>query len=74
MINRQQLLFDLQKLLQRLESDLLERSESAEVPDVQRTLRSEFERAQKAQRTAQNYEVWRIPRSAVIAKRGELHC
>ena len=32
MINRQALLCDLQKLLQRLEADLLERSESADVP------------------------------------------
>ena len=34
MINRQYLLTDLQALLKRLEADLLERSESDEVPDV----------------------------------------
>lgn len=59
MIDRQQLLSDLQALLKRLEADLLERSESAEVPDVGQTLRSEYERAKAAERTAQNYEDWR---------------
>ena len=34
MIDRKQLLDDLQKLLPKVEADLLERSESAEVPDV----------------------------------------
>ena len=59
MINRQSLLSDLQKLLQRLEADLLERSESAEVPEVGKTLRAEYDRARTAERTAQNYEDWR---------------
>ncbi len=59
MINRQALLSDLQKLLQRLEADLLERSESTEVPEVGKTLRAEYDRAKTAERTAQNYEDWR---------------
>lgn len=59
MIDRVALLADLQKLLQRLEADLLERSESAEVPEVGATLRAEYDRAKTAERTAQNYEDWR---------------
>ena len=59
MIDRSKLLSDLQKLLTKLEADLLERSESSDVPDVGATLRAEFERAKKAERTAQNYEDWR---------------
>ncbi|MEQ8856840.1 BREX-2 system adenine-specific DNA-methyltransferase PglX [Gimesia sp.] len=59
MINRSALLSDLQKLLKRLEADLLERSESADVPAVGETLRTEYEQARTAERTAQNYEDWR---------------
>ena len=59
MIDRGALLSDLQSLLKRLEADLLERSESSEMPDVGQTLRTEYERAKKAERTAQNYEDWR---------------
>jgi len=59
MIDRQALLTDLQKLLTRLEADLLERSESAEVPEVGEALRAEYDRAKKAERTAQNYPAWR---------------
>ena len=59
MIDRSKLLSDLQKLLARLETDLLERSGSADVPDVGMALRAEYDRAKKAERTAQNYEDWR---------------
>lgn len=59
MIDREALLSDLQKLLARLEADLLERSEAAELPDVGRRLRAEHERAKTAERTAQNFEDWR---------------
>ncbi|WP_278468323.1 BREX-2 system adenine-specific DNA-methyltransferase PglX [Gimesia maris] len=59
MINRSALLSDLQKLLKRLEADLLERSESADVPAVGETLRAEYDQARQAERTAQNYEDWR---------------
>jgi len=59
MIERRQLLSDVRKLLQRLEDDLLERSESVEVPDVGQWLRAEYNRARQAERTAQNYEDWR---------------
>ncbi|HEY0983597.1 BREX-2 system adenine-specific DNA-methyltransferase PglX [Schlesneria sp.] len=59
MINRQQLLSDLQSLLKRLETDLQERSESSDVPEVGQTLRAEYDRAKNAERTAENYEDWR---------------
>ena len=39
MIDRIALLSDLKKLLQRLETDLLQRSESADVPEVGKALR-----------------------------------
>jgi hypothetical protein len=74
MIDRQALLSDLQKLLQRLEADLLARSESAEVPEVGRRLREEYERAKKAQRTAQNYEDWRSDAITQAAAAWVLSC
>ena len=74
MINRQQLLSDLQKLLQKLEADLLERSMSAEVPEVGVRLKEEHERATKAQRTAQNYEDWRTDAITQAAAAWVLSC
>jgi hypothetical protein len=74
MIDRQALLSDLQSLLQRLESDLLQRSESAEVPDVGQRLRDEYERAKKAERTAQNYEDWRSDAITQAAAAWVLSC
>ncbi len=59
MINRSALLSDLQKLLKTLEADLLERSESVELPDVGDRLRVEFEEAKKSERTAQSFSEWR---------------
>src|SRR6266581_3227973 len=57
MINRTQLLADLQTVLRRLEADLLERSE--EMAPVKEVLRGEHQRARTAERTAQSYEAWR---------------
>jgi len=74
MIDRQALLSDLQALLARLEADLLERSESAEVPDVGRTLRAEYERAKQAERTAANYEDWRSDAITQAAAAWVLSC
>ena len=74
MINRQTLLSDLQKLLQKLEADLLERSMSAEVPEVGTRLKEEHERATKAQRTAQNYEDWRTDAITQAAAAWVLSC
>jgi hypothetical protein len=74
MINRQALLADLQKFLQRIESDLLERSESTEVPEVPAALHVEYEKAAKAERTAQNYEDWRTDTITQAAAAWVLSC
>ena len=74
MIDRPALLKDLQALLTRLEADLLERSESAEVPDVGKTLRAEYERAKQAERTAANYEDWRSDAITQAAAAWVLSC
>ena len=74
MIDRTMLLSDLQKLLQRLEADLLERSESADVPEVGKTLRAEYDRAKTAERTAQNYEDWRTDAITQSAAAWVLSC
>lgn len=74
MIDRERLLTDLQKLLQKLEADLLERSESAEVPHVGQTLRDDYEQAKSAARTAQNYEDWRSDAITQTAAAWVLSC
>ncbi len=74
MIDRPALLSDLQELLQRLEADLLHRSESAEVSEVGQRLREEYDRAKKAQRTAQNYEDWRSDAITQAAAAWVLSC
>jgi len=74
MIDRKQLLDDLQKLLPKVEADLLERSESAEVPDVGRTLREEYAAAQAAERTAQGFEEWRSDAITQTAAAWVLSC
>ncbi len=74
MIDRAALLADLQALLKRLESDLLERSESDEVPDVGQALRAEYKRAKDADRTAQNYEDWRSDAITQTAAAWVLSC
>ena len=73
-IQRQALLTDLQKLLQRIEADLLERSESTEVPEVPSALHAEYEKAAKAERTAQNYEDWRTDTITQAAAAWVLSC
>lgn len=57
MIDRTKLLGDLQALLRKLEPDLLERSES--ISEVEAWLRSEYNQAKDAERTAQSFEEWR---------------
>jgi hypothetical protein len=74
MIDRAALLSDLQKLLPKIEADLLERSESAEVPDVGRTLREEYQAAQAAERTAQGFEEWRSDAITQAAAAWVLSC
>lgn len=74
MINRQALLADLQTFLQLVEADLLDRSESTEVPEVPAALRAEYEKAAKAERTAQNYEDWRTDTITQAAAAWVLSC
>ena len=57
MIERTKLLTDLQAVQRILEADLLERSE-LDVQAVGDRLRSEYQQAKQAERTAQNYEEW----------------
>ncbi|MAX35349.1 MAG: SAM-dependent methyltransferase [Gimesia sp.] len=58
MINRSELLSDLQSLLRKLEADLLERTSSAEVPEVGEWLRAEYQKAKDAERTAHTFKQW----------------
>jgi hypothetical protein len=53
---------------------LLERSEATDVPEVGQTLRAEYERATKAERTAQNYEDWRSDAITQAAAAWVLSC
>jgi len=57
MVNAPQLLADLQRLLSGLEGDVRRRCEQN--PDIGARIRSEYDRAKAASRTAQAYEVWR---------------
>lgn len=59
MLDRAKLLTDLQALLRKLEADLLERSDSANVLEVEETLWADYKQAKEAERTAQSYEEWR---------------
>lgn len=74
MISRPQLLSDLQRLLAALEADLLERSESADVPEVGQMLRADYEHAREAERTAQSYEAWRSDYITQMAASWVLSC
>ena len=74
MIDRKPLLGDLQRLLAKLEADLLERSESVDVPDVGRALRDEYAAAQAADRTAQSFEEWRSDAITQVAAAWVLSC
>ena len=58
MIDRHQLLSDLQSLLRTLEADLLDRSTSDEVPEVGEWLQAEYEAAKQAGRTAHTWKQW----------------
>jgi hypothetical protein len=58
MIDRTQLLSDLQTLVRQLENDLQERINSPEVPEVGERLQAEYQKAKKADRTAQTFNQW----------------
>ncbi len=74
MIHRAALLSNLQKLLKRLEADLLERSQSTEIPGVGAQLRQEYEEATEANRTAQTFEEWRSDAITQTAAAWVLSC
>src|SRR5262249_36778283 len=74
MIHRPTLLTDLQSLLKTVEADLLERSESPEVPAIGLKLREEYASAQKANRTAQSFEEWRSDAITQVAAAWVLSC
>src|SRR5437016_3968475 len=74
MIDRQRLLLDVQKLLNKLEADLLERSESTDVPELGKMLRAEYDNARRADRTAQGYEDWRSDAVTQMAAAWVLSC
>ncbi len=59
MIDSKLLLAKSQKLQKRLEADLLERSQSADVPTVGEKLRAEYQDAFSNKRTGHAYEAWR---------------
>ncbi len=74
MINRQELLSDLQTLLRTLEDDLIARSDSDELPDVRDWLQAEYDKAKEAERTAQNYEDWLNDHVTQVAAAWVLSC
>jgi len=74
MINRSQLLKELQRLLGRIEADLLERSNLDTLPEVRQSLRSEYEQAKQSERTAQSYEQWRSDYAMHIGAAWILSC
>ena len=74
MISRAQLLAELQAVLRNLEADLLERSESYEVPEVGETLRLDYQQAKTAEHTARSYEEWRSDTITQIASAWVLSC
>ena len=74
MINRKTLLEDLKKLVSRVEADLLARSEDSSVPEIGVRLKSEYDRARAANRTAANYEDWRTDRLTQVAVAWVLSC
>ena len=73
MIDRTPYSADLQKLLQRLEADLLQRSDR-EVPEVGRRLREEYERAKTAAADRAELEEWRADAITQAAVAWVLSC
>ena len=64
MIDRRELLKDLQRLLRQLEADLRER---CDVPEIGAAVRGEYDAAKNAERTAQSFEEWRADYITQIA-------
>ena len=74
MMNRNALLSDLQSVLRQLETDLIQRSSSADVPEVGAWLQAEFAKASTAKRTAQNYTDWLNDYATQVAAAWVLSC
>lgn len=74
MIDRLALLADLQKLLRKLEADLLARSNCEELPDIRDSLKMEFDRAKKAKRTGLSQSEWTSDMITQIAAAWTLSC
>ena len=72
MINPEVLLADLKRLLGQLEGDLRERAD--EVPALGESLRSAYDRAKQAERTAQPFETWREEYLTQVAAAWILAC
>ena len=72
MINPEVLLTDLKRLLGQLEGDLRERAD--EVPALGESLRSAYDRAKQAERTAQPFETWREEYLTQVAAAWILAC
>jgi len=72
MIDRKQLLDDLKPLLRELEADL--RARCDEVPEIDRSLRAEYEQARSAGRTGAAYEQWRADLITQVGAAWVLSC
>lgn len=72
MIDRRQLLEDLKPLLRAMEEDL--RARCDEVPDIDRTLQAEYQKAFSAGRTGMAYEQWRADLITQVGAAWVLSC
>ncbi len=72
MINREVLLSDLQKLLRQLETDLRQRCD--EVPEIDQSLRADYDAAREAGRTGDSFEQWRADTITQTAAAWVLTC
>ena len=74
MINRKELLSDLQAVLKTIEADLIARSDLDELPEVRDWLKAEYDAAKEAERTAHNYEDWLTSHVTQVAAGWVLSC
>ncbi|MGA1410558.1 MAG: BREX-2 system adenine-specific DNA-methyltransferase PglX, partial [Prochlorotrichaceae cyanobacterium] len=74
MLDRSQLLKDLQSLLPKLEEDLRQRAKSPDLPEVQQKLQAEYQQAKAAKRTAQTEQQWQADYLTQIASAWVLSC
>jgi len=71
-VNRQELLTDLKRLLRQLEADLRQRCD--DLPEVAAALRAEYDAAKEAERTAENFEDWKAGYITQVAAAWVLSC